>query len=332
MFQLSNLPKEYQETFNKLREVNRESVSKARIAVVSFYCNRLVWTKCCIKSLIPEYAGVDFNNYKLFLINNNSTDGTDFFLNEFAQYKPFVEQIRHIENKGKPWAFNHVLNQINADDYDYVVSIDGDVRMPENWLLDMITCYRELERTGIKVGQLACDYEFLAGLARTVNPNSVNQPDHCKVLPSGIVLDTYPDVAGGCILWKTEDIKEAGGYQIIPSPTTGKANLYGMDDGLISLYMKRNKKLSCYLVNVRAQHWGDYDALLFPRYVAWKQQNLNPIAQQKIAPQNIGVEFDRWEDVRYYTTFKAVEKEMKEKFPPAVMEAIRNQYHKGLSV
>jgi glycosyltransferase involved in cell wall biosynthesis len=328
MFNLTNLPVLYQNAYQKLLDDNRDSSSKARVAVISMYCNRLVWTKTCIESLTPEKAGINPHNYKLFLVNNNSTDTTEFFLNEFSEFKPYIEQIRHTENKGKPWAFNHALATILESNFDYVVSVDGDIRMPDNWLSDMITCFRELDKQ-IPVGQLACDYQFMPGVTRTVNPNALNQPDKCKIMPNGIVLDMYPDVAGGCIIWKTTDIKTAGGYQIITSSTTGKNNLYGMDDGLINLHMKRSGKLSCYLVNVKAQHWGDYDALLFPKYAVWKNLNLNPISQLRTAPDNIGVEFNRWSEMNF-TTFKGVERIFKDKFPAPIVERIENLFLEGI--
>lgn len=338
MFELSSLPEKYQQAYSTLLESKRQDAKLTPVAVFAFYNNRLAWTKASIKSLEPYHAGISPENYSLFLINNGSTDTTELFLNEFSTFdagdsrgtKTYITQIRHMENKGKPWAFNHALDQLIQSkcdgDIGYVVSIDGDVAMPENWLSDMIICYEELVRGGVNVGQLACDYAVMPGCLRTVNPNATNQPSNCKILPSGIALDMHPDVAGGCLLWKKKDIIEAGGYQIVPSPINGKPNLYGMDDGLINLYMRKNARLSSYLINVRARHWGDYDAMLFPKYFEWKQKNLNPIHQQRISPEDIGVEFKNIEEQRLGMSFASISKIMRRKFPPAIASEIEKLY------
>ena len=327
MFQISDLPEERLKEYQNLLEYEKEEVQSRKVAVIAVYCNRFIWTKCCFPSLMPEYAGMDYNNYRLFLVNNNSTDSTAEFFNRQSEYKPFIEQIRHEENKGKPWAFNHALKQI-PDNFDYVVSIYGDVEMPQNWLFEMIVAFEELKRSGVKVGQLACDYELMPGCVKTVNPNSRHQPDKCKILPSGIVLDTTPDVAGGCLLWETKTIKSAGGYQIIPSPITGKNHLYGMDDGLINLHLKQRSMLSCYLVNVKAKHWGDYDEALFGKYQDWKKTNLNPIMQAKVKPHEIGEDFE-WKNLKRYEDIADVQKVLMKHISPNAYQVVDLLYRQG---
>jgi len=333
MFEITELPQDHIDSFNELVEHEKEEVASRKVAVISMYCNRFIWTQCCIHSLDPNFAGINYLNYHLYLVNNNSIDSTAGFFNEYTNYRPFVEQVRHSENKGKPWAFNHALNLI-PDDTDYVVSIDGDVEMPENWLRDMIICFEELKREGVKVGQLACDYELLPGCRKTVNPNSLYQPERCKILESGIVLDTTPDVAGGCIIWETSTLKNIGGYQIIEQvidkKPTGKHNLYGMDDGLINLDLKRKNMLSCYLVNVRGKHWGDYDEALFPKYQDWKKKNLNPILQSQIKPHEIGEDYE-WQTAKKYENIYDAQKVLQKCISRKACESMTKMYLEGVN-
>jgi len=327
MLNINDIPEEKRIKYAELIEKNKKEISKRKVAVIAMYCNRYIWTKCCFHCLLPESTGIDYNNYKLILVNNGSEDNSSDFFNNMATYKPFIEQIRHLENKGKPWAFNHALEQI-TNDYDYVVSIDGDVEMPNNWLADMITCFESLERQGVSVGQLACDYVLMPGCRKTVNPNTLNQPNRCKILDNGIILDTTPDVAGGCILWRTKTIKAAGGYQIITSETTGKNHLYGMDDGLINLHLKKKSMLSCYLVNVKAKHWGDYDEAIFDTYVDWKRKNLNPVMQSKIKPHEIGEEFE-WNPKWKYQDIMDARKPLTKCINENAFEIICKLYQQG---
>jgi len=331
MFEITELPQEHIDSFNELVEHEKEEVSTRKVAVIAMYCNRFIWTRCCIPTLDPTFAGMDYMNYQLYLVNNNSTDSTAPFFNSYCEYRPFVQQVRHIENKGKPWAFNHTLKQI-PDDVDYIVSIDGDIEMPKNWLRDMIICFEELQREGVQVGQLACDYELLPGCRKTVNPNTLHQPERCKILDSGIVLDTTPDVAGGCLIWEAKTLKNIGGYQVIDqvidNKSTGKHNLYGMDDGLINLHLKRKGMLSCYLVNVKAKHWGDYDEALFPKYQDWKKQNLNPVLQSKIKPHEIGEEYE-WNSAKKYEDIKDAQKVLRKCISAKAYDIMSAMYVKG---
>ena len=329
MFKLTDIPKEYKANYKQLIKKSIPEINKRKVAVISMYCNRFIWTRCCLYSLDPIYAGVFYQNYHLYLINNNSIDSTSNYFNTFSEFRSFVEQVRHTENKGKPWAFNHALSLI-PEDTDYVVSVDGDVEMPENWLLHMITCYEELVKEGINVGQLACDYNLLPGCRKTVNPNSLHQPERCKILENGIVLDNTPDVAGGCLLWSAKDIKEAGGYQIIKSPINDSNHLYGMDDGLINLHMKQLNMLSCYLVNVRGNHWGDYDESIYGDYQEWKHKNLNPIVQEQLKPHEIGVDFD-WKKLRKYEDIQDIKKQLLKYVSSESFDIIAQLYKKGAS-
>ena len=323
MFKFEDIPKEKQDFYRSLIESNRSDSKKRKVAVVSFYHNRDIWTKIALPTLTPEKMGMKAD---VFTVNDASTDTTEVLLNTFES-KYNTTNIKYTENKGKPWTFNHILNDHIDDSYDYVVSIDGDIILTDNWLTDMITCFEYLERNNIKLGQLACDYELLPICQRTVNPNTMTQPQHCKILKDGIILDTFNDVAGGCLIWKQETIKKMGGYKLITTED-GKHNLYGMDDGLINLECKRENLLSCYLVNIRAQHWGDYDRLIFPKYTDWKVQNLNPVVQSKIKPFEIGVEHN-WEHKERVNSLKSLIKAFKKiNVNPQLCKTVEDLYMK----
>jgi len=328
MFKFSDIPDKYKENYQKLIEDKKEDIFKRKTAVISFYHNRLIWTRCCLPTLEPEYAlGKITPNYQVYLINNASEDGTADYFNRFNEFRyMFVHQIRHNENKGKPWAFNHALDTL-PEDLDYIVSVDGDVEMPEFWLRDMIICFEELERQKIRVGELACDYQLLPGCRKTVNPNTLYQPQKCKILKEGIILDTTPDVAGGCLIWKADFIRAIGGYQLITAPS-GKHNLYGMDDGLINLDIKRKSLLACYLVNVKAKHWGDYDEAIWPKYQQWKRTNINPVSQVKIKPNEIGLEYT-WKRNNHYTDLKDVEKILMKYLNREELQVLEMMYRKN---
>jgi GT2 family glycosyltransferase len=96
--------------------------------------NRLDHTKRTIDGLKKS---VDIP-YKFVIVDNNSTDGSVEFLEDFAKQNANVHLIKNSENKGIGVARNQGLAAANDLDTDWYCTIDNDVEMPDGWLSDCI--------------------------------------------------------------------------------------------------------------------------------------------------------------------------------------------------
>ena len=102
------------------------------VSVIIPVMNNLEWTKQCLESVISNSRNREF---EIIIIDNNSTDGTIEYLNEFAKNHSQVSIIQNENNIGVANSWNQ---GIKLAKYDYVCIINNDIKiLMDDWLFEM---------------------------------------------------------------------------------------------------------------------------------------------------------------------------------------------------
>ena len=95
--------------------------------------NRLKYTKKSLPALLDNTRGYG----EIYIIDNNSTDGTVEYLKSLSD--PAIKVIKYNDtNKGVAGAMNQFFNIIK-DKHEYFAKVDNDTIVPKNWLFDMVS-------------------------------------------------------------------------------------------------------------------------------------------------------------------------------------------------
>jgi len=117
------------------------------ISIIILTFNELKYTRECIESIrkhTPE-------PHEIIFVDNASTDGTVKWLRKICQENP---NYKFIENK-KNLGFAKGCNQgIEASSAEYILLLNNDVIVTENWLSGMLECLNSASDTGF-VGPMA---------------------------------------------------------------------------------------------------------------------------------------------------------------------------------
>ncbi|MEC8738367.1 MAG: glycosyltransferase family 2 protein [Bacteroidota bacterium] len=85
-----------------------------------------------LESLLPSVLASTYENLRIIVADNGSTDASVLMLKEkFSD----VEVIEMFENKGFAGGYNEAISRIETD---YVVLLNSDVKVEKNWLLPLI--------------------------------------------------------------------------------------------------------------------------------------------------------------------------------------------------
>jgi FkbM family methyltransferase len=111
-------------------------IKRSRLAsIIILTFNQLEYTKQCIASIEQFTQGP----YEIIFVDNGSTDGTVEYLKEYAKIHGNVKLILNEENKGFAAANNQGIEQASGD---YIVFLNNDVVVTENWL-DLLVAHAE---------------------------------------------------------------------------------------------------------------------------------------------------------------------------------------------
>ncbi|MBA4407000.1 hypothetical protein C0389_06980, partial [bacterium] len=125
------------EKFRGLNAINFPNPPKVSIVLIAY--NQFDYTKKCIESII-KHTKV---SYEIILIDNNSSDDT---VKNITKKFPEIRLIRNSENLGFPAAANQ---GITASLGDYVLLLNNDTVVTENWLEKMTELSDNNNRIGI---------------------------------------------------------------------------------------------------------------------------------------------------------------------------------------
>ena len=104
----------------------KKTVPRASIVIVTY--NNLAVTKLCLESL---FRNTDYPNYEVIIVDNNSVDGTQKYLQGLNEERDNVVIILNEGNNG----FARANNQgIEASTGEYLVLLNNDAIVPQGWL------------------------------------------------------------------------------------------------------------------------------------------------------------------------------------------------------
>jgi GT2 family glycosyltransferase len=180
-----------------------------------------------IKNTIDALKATDYENYKVFLLNNGSTDGTkDYFNSLPPDIFPELEIVHLPVNIGSPGARNWLLAMPSHERCDYLAFFDDDVRIGPNWLKIMLEALIVTPRAGV-VGAKVLNHNLPkmiqhSGALLTQAKGWIdhvalwsNQPDQGQ-------FDALAerDYLMGCVMLYNKDaIRDVGDFDIQFSPT-----------------------------------------------------------------------------------------------------------------
>lgn len=165
-----------------------EKIDNLDICVVTY--NRLEYLKNCIWSIIASTSV----KYRLVVLSDNSTDGTNEWLEEMKSRGKIDEVIINTENLGSANSFNKVINSTNSD---WFVMACDDMWFHRGWDKAAISLVNEYPDCGISN---FWNYPY------NIDPHSRN----CKVLNDHSYRVQATGLAGNMI--KRELFMKTGGF------------------------------------------------------------------------------------------------------------------------
>ncbi len=175
--------------------------SKSTVSIVIPTYNQWEYTKQAIESIkrFTDY------NYEIIIVDNASTDGT---IAELKKY-PEIKVIANKENFGFPKAINQGVLESKGD---YILLLNNDVIVTQNWLSRMIEVADMQENIGI-VGPISNSVSGVQ-LDKNAKYKSVkDMPKYAATIAErnkGKIVE-FPRVAFLCTLIKKEVINKIGG-------------------------------------------------------------------------------------------------------------------------
>lgn len=103
-----------------------------------------------LRETIRGLAKTEYDHYKVFILNNGSTDTTERFI--YSLKGRMFEELKIINlpvNIGAPAARNWLINDPENRYADFVAYLDDDIILPPNWLRDMIKTFDDFPGAGV---------------------------------------------------------------------------------------------------------------------------------------------------------------------------------------
>lgn len=220
-------------------------MSQDKISVVTRAYNRLEYTMRTINKVIEN---TKYDNYEHIIMNNKSQDGTAEWLNWIKNTKqPHFAKVKGVnldKNYGDWGGMVLSLKHISPDS-KYIVQLDNDIIVSENWLNYMKFA---LEKSPARIVMLK-----RTGVGAQLKPHkkSILQYDKDTKLHIGMIRRVV-----ACYMLKTEDFTRA-------------TQTVGLKAG------RQNKQLMCNIIkpqakilNVYAHHGDEYK---YQRQTTWEK-------------------------------------------------------------
>lgn len=126
----------------------------------------------CLRSLLHQ--SLQHEQYEIIIINDGSTDKTEYALNLFEG--DIIKVIHHDDNMGLPSALNAGINSAGGK---YVVRVDSDDYVNMHYLLFLST-FLEMNA---HMDAVACDYILVDSEEKVINTiNYLDEPIGCSIM------------------------------------------------------------------------------------------------------------------------------------------------------
>lgn len=113
-----------------------------------------------LKRTLESVINLDYRNYKVIVIDNNSSDKTKNVVALFPQVIYFLER-----RQGIAYARNRFLDYCKEkNDAEYIGFIDDDETLPRDWLNSMLDCFNTNKQIAVVTGAVVPIYETLPPL------------------------------------------------------------------------------------------------------------------------------------------------------------------------
>ena len=102
-----------------------------------------------LRETLRSLARTEYDNYKVFILNNGSKDGTESFI--YSIKGKMFNELKVINlpvNIGAPAARNWLVHDPENRYADFVVYLDDDIILPPNWLGEMIKTFENFPEAG----------------------------------------------------------------------------------------------------------------------------------------------------------------------------------------
>jgi len=168
-----------------------------KVSIITVNYNGKNILKKCLESIKNKTL---YENYEILVVDNNSTDGSIKMLQKFF---PEIKLIQNPKNYGFSKGNNIGIRETLKHRTDYILLLNNDTEVTENWLKSMIKISDNDKRIGIVGPKLILPnestqkncYSYKYGLTKKFAPNKTQDVD-C--------------VSGACMLIKNCVIQKIG--------------------------------------------------------------------------------------------------------------------------
>ena len=171
-----------------------------RVGIVVVTYNRLK----LLKEVIDSLRAQTYQNHRIVVVNNGSTDGTAEWLDEQTDLKIITQ-----ENLGGAGGFFTGMKYVAENDFDYCWVMDDDVICKANALEELISAYHAKEGVGYVCSKVeGIDGSPMNTPAVDVRPTANGYPYYCELIDRQmikVVASTFVSV-----LLSTNTIRELG--------------------------------------------------------------------------------------------------------------------------
>ena len=153
-----------------------------RIAAVIVTHNRLEKLKKAINSLLSQ----SYNLSQIFIVNNQSTDGTGDFLAKLATENPLITIITSEKNLGGAGGFNLGLSAVQKGDFDWVSIADDDAVYDHDYMATMVKSINQNPGVGCFTGTVFEDNKI--GIEHRIHIDDLS-----KLMLSKLPISNYKE-------------------------------------------------------------------------------------------------------------------------------------------
>ncbi len=170
------------------------------VSIVILTYNKLDYTKLCIDS-IRKFTPK--GSYEIIVVDNNSTDGTVKWLNEQSD----LIKILNKENLGFPKGCNQGIEIAKGE---YILLLNNDTIVTENWLNNMLTCINSDDSIGAvgTVTNYCSNYQTISTQYKSTDEMHIFAAEHNVSNPK--LWEDRLKLVGYCMLIRKDIVERIG--------------------------------------------------------------------------------------------------------------------------
>ncbi|MFX1296276.1 MAG: glycosyltransferase family 2 protein [Promethearchaeota archaeon] len=185
-------------------------IQENKVSIIILTWNKLRCTKLCLNSL---YKNTKYPNWELIIVDNNSSDGTQIYLNHFQKNHINCKTIFNSKNEGFARGNNQAITKAHGH---YILFLNNDIFITPNWLNHLMICMLSKSNVGIVGAKLIYPQNKKIQHAGVVFSPS-GKPFHIyrNQNPSKKCVNvqkTYNAVTAACMLVKRTLLDELKGF------------------------------------------------------------------------------------------------------------------------